>query len=162
VARTPADAPPPEGEGCYRALQARARKLGQQYALVGEHPRQALAQWLLRHLGELFVFVFEPEVRADTNVAERSIRPVVVQGKISGGSRSAAGSSTRTGLASLCGTWMARGLSPFAECLKLLRHLPIPKLLYPKSELLPAGCSLTRHRRRYIMPRHLRVLPRSK
>jgi hypothetical protein len=57
---------------------------------------------------------------ADNNRAERLLRPVVVQRKISGGTRSAAGSATRLGLASLFQTWHARGLNPFHECLALL------------------------------------------
>jgi hypothetical protein len=38
----------------------------------------------------------------------------------SGGSRSPKGSDTRMGLASLFGTWMARHLNPFHQCLALL------------------------------------------
>jgi hypothetical protein len=45
----------------------------------------------------------------DNNAAERALRPVVVMRKISGGTRSPQGSTTRLGLASLFGTWQARG-----------------------------------------------------
>jgi len=48
------------------------------------------------------------------------LRPLVVQRKVSGGSRSRAGSETRLGLASLFGTWQARNLNPFYEFLALL------------------------------------------
>jgi transposase len=59
---------------------------------------------------------------ADNNLAERSIRPLVVIRKISGGSHSTEGTKTRMGLASLFETWQARTLNPFAECLKQLSH----------------------------------------
>lgn len=64
----------------------------------------------------------------DSDLAERSIRPVVVVRKISGGTQSAEGSKTRMALASLFETWQARGLNPFEECLKLLRQAPLPQL----------------------------------
>ena len=57
---------------------------------------------------------------ADNNLAERSIRPLVVVRKISGGSRSEEGPKTRMALASLFETWQARGLNPLRECLNLL------------------------------------------
>jgi len=57
---------------------------------------------------------------ADNNLAERSIRPLVVVRKISGGSRSEEGTKTRMALASLFETWQARGLNPLRECLNLL------------------------------------------
>ena len=69
---------------------------------------------------ELFVFVAYPGVPSDNNLAERSVRPLVIARKISGGTRSPKGSSTRMGLASLFGTWMAQGLNPFHQCLALL------------------------------------------
>ena len=62
-------------------------------------------------------------VPADNNEAERSIRPLVVLRKISGGTRSAVGSQTRMDLASVFGTWQARGLNPFVTCLTLLQSL---------------------------------------
>ena len=40
---------------------------------------------LTSHLKELFVFVAEPEVPPDNNAAERSLRPLVISRKISGG-----------------------------------------------------------------------------
>jgi hypothetical protein len=46
----------------------------------------------------------------------------VVMRKISGGTRSAQGSRTQLGLASLFATWQARGLNPFQACLDLLQH----------------------------------------
>ena len=60
--------------------------------------------------GELFVFVAQPEVSSDNNTAERSLRPVVVSRKISGGTRSNQGTDTKMTLASVFGAWRARGL----------------------------------------------------
>ena len=61
-----------------------------------------------------------PRLSPDNSLAERSLRPLVIAGKISGGSRSAPGTETRLALASLFGTWQARGLNPFQQCLSLL------------------------------------------
>jgi hypothetical protein len=103
-----------------RQLEAQAYRLAVVYAGRKKHPCQALAKRLLRHMGELFAFVRVDGLDADNNRAERLLRPVVVQRKISGGTRSAVGSATRLGLASLFQTWHARGLNPFQECLSLL------------------------------------------
>lgn len=83
-------------------------------------PMQTLCQRVERFLPELFVFVAYPGVPSDNNLAERSVRPLVIARKISGGTRSPKGSSTRMGLASLFGTWVAQGLNPFHQCLALL------------------------------------------
>jgi transposase len=104
----------------YDALWQRTQLLGLQYAQVKNDPCQAMAKRLLRHIDELYQFVLYPYVPADNNLAERALRPVVVQRKISGGTRSRDGSETRLGLASLFGTWQARNLNPYHEFLALL------------------------------------------
>jgi hypothetical protein len=104
----------------YVELVARAHALGLEYARQKKHPCQALAKRLLRHEDELFQFVLIAGLSADNNLAERSIRPLVVIRKISGGSRSAEGTKTRLALASLFETWQARGLNPLEECHRLL------------------------------------------
>jgi transposase len=58
-----------------------------------------LCERVERFLPELFVFVAYPGVPSDNNLAERSVRPLVIARKISGGTRSPKGSSTRMGLA---------------------------------------------------------------
>ncbi|HEU5384092.1 MAG TPA: IS66 family transposase [Ktedonobacteraceae bacterium] len=93
----------------------------QLWAICQPYVRTALPQHLFcerveRFLPELFVFVAVPGVPAHNNLAERSVRPLVVARKISGGSRSPKGSATRMGLASLFGTWMA----PLQQCLAML------------------------------------------
>jgi hypothetical protein len=68
----------------------------------------------------LFQFVLIEGLSADNNLAARSIHPLVVIRKISGGSPSTEGSKTRMALASLFETWQARRLTLFDEGLKLL------------------------------------------
>jgi hypothetical protein len=68
----------------------------------------------------LFSFVREPDVPSHNNAAERSVRHEVISRKISGGSRSAAGTRTRTTLATLFGTWRLQGQDPFATCRTVL------------------------------------------
>jgi transposase len=106
----------------YTHLHAQACTLGAQYARAQDHPCNALAKRLLRHQDELFPFVLIPGLPADNNLAERSIRPLVIMRKISGGSRSPEGTKTRLTLASLFHTWAARHLNPFVECLTALQQ----------------------------------------
>ena len=70
--------------------------------------------------GELFVFVAEPEVPPDNNAAQRSLRPLVISRKISGGTRSNQGTDAKMTLSSLFGTWRAQGLNPLTACRQLL------------------------------------------
>jgi len=107
-------------EQLYIGLVTQAHALGLCYARSHKHPCQALAKRLLRHEDELFQFVLIAGLSADNNLAERSIRPLVVIRKISGGSRSAEGTKTRMALASLFETWQARGLNPLEECRSVL------------------------------------------
>ena len=51
-----------------------------------------LCERVERFLPELFVFVAYPGVPSDNNLAERSVRPLVIARKISGGTRSPKGS----------------------------------------------------------------------
>jgi transposase len=109
-------------ESAYVELTTASHSLGLMYAKAKTHACCALAKRLLRHEEELFQFVLIEGLSADNNLAERSIRALVVCRKISGGSRSDEGSKTRMGLASLFETWQARRLNPFDECLKQLSH----------------------------------------
>lgn len=126
--------PPSEQEraALYEELIEQATKLGLRYADAKEHrehPCHTLCKRLLRHQDELFQFVLVPGLSADNNLAERSIRPLVVVRKVSGGSKSPKGSATRMMLASLFATWRAKGLNPFSECLALLGQAPaVPQL----------------------------------
>ena len=79
-----------------------------------------LCRRIERHIKELFVFVAEPDVPSDNNPAERSLRHVVISRKVSGGTRSEQGTESKMTLASIFGTWRARGLNPLAACRQLL------------------------------------------
>ena len=84
-------------------------------------PQAVLCQRIDRYQTELFGFVADPAVPAINNAAERSLRPLVIARKISGGTRSKQGSQTRMILQSLVATWDLRGLDPIAEFVSLLR-----------------------------------------
>jgi hypothetical protein len=83
---------------------------------------QTLAKRLRRYEGELFTFVTEPGVPTDNNAAERSLRPLVTQRKISGGTRSATGTATLMVASTLFGTWQVQGRDPLLACRDLLIH----------------------------------------
>jgi hypothetical protein len=89
-------------------------------AVGPEAPPAALCRRMEKHLGELFLFVEDPAVPPTNNAAERSLRHLVTSRKISGGTRSAAGTTTRVRLATLFGTWRLQGLDPLAQCRQLL------------------------------------------
>lgn len=80
-----------------------------------------LCRRIERHITELFVFVGHPAVPATNNAAERSLRHLVTSRKISGGTQSKQGTTSKMTLASLFGTWRAQGLNPLHECRKLLQ-----------------------------------------
>jgi hypothetical protein len=105
-----------------RRLEKLAAKLAAPYANDPDAPQRVLCQRIIRHLHELFVFVTDPAVPGDNNLAERSLRPAVIARKISGGTRSPKGSDTKMGLMSLLGTWSAQGKPLLATC----RHLLLP------------------------------------
>lgn len=114
-----------EREKKYVSLVERMHLLGLEHAQDQPHPTWALCKRVLRHEDELFQFVLVEGLSSNNNLAERSIRPLVVIRKISGGSRSDSGSKTTMALASLLETWRVRGLNPFTECLKLLSQKPV-------------------------------------
>jgi transposase/uncharacterized coiled-coil protein SlyX len=109
-------------ERAQHALEAELLALCAPYleAEVAAAPQAVLCRRIQKYLPELFTFVAEPAVPSTNNAAERSVRPVVVQRKISGGTRSAQGTATFTTLATLFGTWRARGLDPLVACRQLL------------------------------------------
>ncbi len=88
-------------------------------------PQAVLCRRVQKYLPELFTFVGDPAVDSTNNAAERSVRPVVVQRKISGGTRSTRGTHTFCTLATLFGTWRAQNLDPLVACRHLLlAHTP--------------------------------------
>jgi hypothetical protein len=103
-----------------RRLERAAVVLARPYAKDPEAPQRMLAQRIMKHLHELFVFISDPAVPATNNLAERSLRPAVVARKISGGTRSPKGSDTKMGLMSLFGTWQVQDKPLLATCQQLL------------------------------------------
>jgi transposase len=84
-------------------------------------PQAVLCARIERYQAELFAFVVDPAVPATNNAAERALRPLVTARKISGGTRSAQGTTTRMVLQSLVATWDLRGRDPVEAFLVLLR-----------------------------------------
>src|SRR5258708_19436891 len=76
-----------------------------------------LCERVERFLPELFVFVAIPGVPAHNNLAERSVRPLVVARKISGGTPNPQRSPTPLGLAPLSGPPMTHNRHPFPPLL---------------------------------------------
>ena len=60
-----------------------------------------LSRHLFAHLGEWFLFLFDPTVDATSNRAEQAIRPAVVNRKVWGGNRTAAGARAQSVLMSV-------------------------------------------------------------
>jgi transposase len=83
-----------------------------------------LCRRIEKFLKQLFVFVADPSVPPTNNLAERSVRHQVTIRKISGGTRSAEGTATKTALATLFGTWRVQGRDPLAQCRQLLTAQP--------------------------------------
>lgn len=123
VERAP-PASPAEREQLFQTLVERVRALGLKWARDKGHPAQALCKRLLRHDVELFQFVRQAGLAADNNLAERSVRPLVIARKVSGGTRSEPGSATRMRLQTLFATWSAHGHNSLAACLAMLGGQP--------------------------------------
>ena len=102
------------------ALERRLLTLCRPYLDDPSAAQARLCRRINNHIKELFVFVAHPEAPPDNNAAERSLRPVVISRKISGGTRSQRGTETKMTLASIFGTWRAQGLNPLAACRQLL------------------------------------------
>ena len=109
-----------------QAREARARSYEQQLAalcpdtLAADRPEATLGKRIRRYLQELFVFVAEPGVPHTNNAAERNLRPLVIARKVSGGTRSAAGSTCRMRLASIAATARLRTLDPTEVFFRIL------------------------------------------
>jgi transposase len=103
-----------------REFQRRLHALVAPYLDDPVHPRSWVSGYIARLREDWFTFVAYPEVPSDNNPAERSLRHLVVSRKISGGTRSPDGTATKMALATLFGTWQARGLNPLTTCQALL------------------------------------------
>lgn len=81
---------------------------------------QRLAKRILKHLDELLVWLRDPAVPPDNNMAERSLRPAVITRKTSFGSRSHRGALAFARLLSLIQTWERQGQDFFSTALSIL------------------------------------------
>jgi transposase len=117
---TAANAPEAVRAAAQEQCEGRLRRLCRPFQNDPAAPQHKLCQRIFRHLKELFVFVGLPDVPPDNNSAERSLRPLVVARKISGGTRSPGGSESKMTLASLFATWRLQGLDPLLQCRLLL------------------------------------------
>ena len=100
-------------------FQAKLSKLAEPHAR-SDCPQRILAGRAERFLPELFTFVEHPDVPSDNNAAERAIRPSVIARKVSGGTRSGTGSTTRSTLMTLFATWQVQGRNSLAACQEML------------------------------------------
>jgi hypothetical protein len=101
-------------------LQTRLLWVSQSHAADKNCPQHVLAKRICKYLPELFTFVEHPQVAWHNNAAERAIRPAVIARKVSGGTRSARGSQTRTRLMSVFATWALQGKQPIAACTEMI------------------------------------------
>jgi DNA-directed RNA polymerase subunit N (RpoN/RPB10) len=113
------------------ALQEKLLPIAEPYLKDKDAPQHKPAKLICRYLPELFTFVEHPNVASSNNAAERAIRPAVISRKISGGTRSARGSQTRTRLMSLFATWALEGKNPIAACAEMIAAANMPVAARP-------------------------------
>lgn len=101
-------------------FEKRLLALADPYAKDKNAPQRVLCQRIVRFIGELFIFVQYPGCPSENNAAERAIRPAVIARKVSGGTRSANGSRTRTTLMSLFGTWTLQEKDLLKACTEMI------------------------------------------
>lgn len=89
---------------------------------------QRLAQHLIRHQEQLFVFLERTDVEATNWPAEQGIRPAVINRKTSGGNRTAEGSQAQAILMSTLRTFQQHQLGALEILPQLLRSPQPPKL----------------------------------
>ena len=111
---------PPRRQRQRLGYEAELGALCAPYVGVPEASPRVLAERITKYLSALFVFVDDLAVPATNNAAERSLRHLVTSRKISGGTRSPAGTTTKMALATLFGTWRLQGRNPLEQCRALL------------------------------------------
>ena len=113
--------PPGERDSKVCRLHARLAELA---CADWAHPdARRLAKRLAKDAAALLTFAEFPGVPGTNNAAERAIRPAVVMRKVSYGSGSERGSSTRAVLMSVYRTLKQRSLDPLAETRRALESL---------------------------------------
>ena len=90
---------------------------------------ERFAAHLDRHLGEWFLFLFDPRVEATSNAAERALRPAVVNRKVWGGNRTETGARAQSVLTSVIATCHPKNLDALDYLSQTLRDPhPLPLL----------------------------------
>jgi transposase len=74
---------------------------------------QNLQKGLLKHRDQVFGFLYNPKIPYDNNASERSIRPLKIKQKVSGGFRSMIGAQHYAILHSVADTARKNNQSPF-------------------------------------------------
>jgi transposase len=85
------------------------------------HAIEVLQKGLIQHRENVFRFLFYPDIPYDNNASERSIRPMKIKEKVSGGFRSEPGIEAYACIHSIADTARKNGQSPFVA-LKLIAH----------------------------------------
>jgi transposase len=114
-------------------FDARLRDLAGRPRLVPAYER--LAQHLWDHDGQWFAFVSDPTVEATNWLAEQAIRPAVVNRKVWGGNRTAAGSAAQGVVMSVLETCRRQARSALDHVSQTLRS--VGNLCLPRPMLLP-------------------------
>lgn len=83
---------------------------------------QRIANRIVNYLDELVVWLIDPAVPADNNLAERSLRPAVVTRKTSFGSRSKQGGQAFARLLSVIMSWEKQDIDFFKSGVDVLRN----------------------------------------
>lgn len=115
------------------AFDERLRVLAGRSRAVPEAER--LAKHLWNHAGEWFAFVTDPTIEATNWRAEQAIRPAVVNRKVWGGNRTAAGAHAQGVLMSVLETCRRQTRSAVDYVSQALRS--VGSLLLPRPVLLP-------------------------
>lgn len=123
------------GEALEKATAELASQMDRRLSGHFRNPdNQRLAQHLIRHQDQLFVFLEREDVEATNWPAEQGIRPAVINRKTSGGNRTAEGSQAQAVLMSVLRTFQQHQLRPLEVLPGLLRNPESPKL----DAILPA------------------------
>jgi transposase len=110
------------GEALEKARQELASEMDRCLSGRFTNPdNQRLAQHLIRHQEQLFVFLERTDVEATNWPAEQGIRPAVINRKTSGGNRSAEGSRAQAVLMSVLRTLQQHQIGALEILLQLLR-----------------------------------------
>lgn len=108
----------PERQDYHARMRKMLMDLAKQRKWKAEDTRIFVKEWLTQHENRLVTFLKYPGSRPENNEAERSIRPMVIFRKITGGSKSEKGIKATDINMSIIETWKKQGLS-------IIQQLPV-------------------------------------